>query len=434
LEEGAAAQFASTIVAAFVCICLGILGIGSVVLWVGKDAAAPSLVGATIVLICAQAGLELLLEAARAKSRPKVYVVAATLRAALGLLFALSFVYAGWGAVGPLLGNAASCLVVLAAAAVRGIFADVRYSAVDWNLMRRFFAYGFPFTIAYSLNCVTGLSDRLIIAWLLGAAEAARYAAAYDLASQTVIMIMAIAYLPAQPIIVSVFERQGEAAARAELRRYAVLLVGIAVPVVAATAIFSNIIAAIALGESFRAGAAIIMVCVAIGSFLEGIRAFYLDFAFQLRRMTGPIVWISASASMLNVLANMVLIPSLGLVGAALSKVLAAAIVVLASWSAGRRHLRVPCLVTTNTAKLGLASAGFLAAGPVIERGEGLGYVLAGAAAASFGYIACLVSLSYLIPGPPLGQEFTRGKAEGALTPVKAVFTRLVFRSKLDRK
>jgi len=101
-------------------------------------------------------------------------------------------------------------------------------------------------------------------------------------------------------------------------------------------------IAHLLLGEAFRASAEGLIPLIALAALLANLKAFYFDLAFQLGQDTRALVRILAVAATTNILLNLLLIPRLGIIGAAWATLAAQALALgYSAWS-GRRHFRLP--------------------------------------------------------------------------------------------
>ena len=101
-------------------------------------------------------------------------------------------------------------------------------------------------------------------------------------------------------------------------------------------------IAGVFFGDSFREQAANVMPWLAASVFIYGLKSFYLDLPFQLKRQTKYQAYISLLMAAINVLLNLLLLPKYGLLGAAWAVLIAFAVGAGASWVKGRAVMRLP--------------------------------------------------------------------------------------------
>ena len=133
--------------------------------------------------------------------------------------------------------------------------------------------------------------DRFLISWLLSADALGRYGAAYDLASFSIGMLLMVVNLAGYPLVIRAFERGGLEPARPELAGNLTALLGIGLPADFGARPARAAACRSGTGEPFRADAAVLIPLIAVGALLRDLKAYYLDFAFQLGRRTVGQVW-----------------------------------------------------------------------------------------------------------------------------------------------
>src|SRR5690606_6471230 len=96
------------------------------------------------------------------------------------------------------------------------------------------------------------------------------------------------------------------------------------------------------LGSDFREAAVAIIPLVSIGSFLECLKAFHFDAAFQFAHRTILQVWIVVFVAVVNIGLNLLFIPRWGINGSAGASVLAYVLSIGLTAGIGRRYFAVP--------------------------------------------------------------------------------------------
>jgi O-antigen/teichoic acid export membrane protein len=257
----------------------------------------------------------------RASERPLRYIAytaavfAVTFLASLFLL-----VVVGLGPVGALLGWIAGGIVTIVVAA--GVLAGVGPPHFDRTVARASLSYGLPL-IPHSLSAwVLNVSDRLLIGLLVGlpaiGAQAAigRYTLGYQLAYM--ISLLAIA---AQYALSPYLFRVAGTPAGPRLHRE-VVTVGMAVFLVLAAAEVASapeIIGILAPGDEYRESVNVLRI-VPVGASLFGLYALVVPILLYAKR-TGVLALMTTASAVVNVAANIVLIPRIGIVGAAVATV-----------------------------------------------------------------------------------------------------------------
>jgi O-antigen/teichoic acid export membrane protein len=209
-------------------------------------------------------------------------------------------------------------------------------------LLRELAAYGAPLTLASLAGSVLALSDRLLIAMLVSPTAAGVYAVAYAIAERPINLLLLPITLAAKPLVFATFEEEGEAAALRLLGRSAAWIMAIGFPAVTLLICAPAPIARLLIGGGMAADAARIIPWLAVGSLLACLTSLHFSLAFQLKRRT---LWMLAAvgpAALLNVAANLILLPLYGMAAAAGTTIACYALSLLLAIAFGRRHLRIP--------------------------------------------------------------------------------------------
>jgi len=176
---------------------------------------------------------------------------------------------------------------------------------------------GLPLTISLTLLAVSSVTDRFMIANLIGAADAGKYVAGLDLVRQTLMMpaiSMAAAFFP---MAVLVQANQGHAALRSHLGECAELLFSVTLPACLGFAVIAPHIANVVLGVDFRETAAQIMPIIAIAVVFQVLTQQYLHVSFLLSGRNSFYLINTVSIIAVNVILSYVLISEYSVVGAA---------------------------------------------------------------------------------------------------------------------
>jgi O-antigen/teichoic acid export membrane protein len=176
---------------------------------------------------------------------------------------------------------------------------------------------GLPLTLSLTLLAISSVTDRFVIANLIGAADAGRYIAGLDLVRQT-LMIPAISAAAAFfPLAVQIHANQGNAAVRSHLGECAELLLSITLPACLGFAIISSHVANVVLGVDFRAVASQTMPIVAVAVIFQILTQQYLHASFLLSARNSFYLINTATIIAVNVVLSWVLVSHYGTVGAA---------------------------------------------------------------------------------------------------------------------
>jgi len=294
-----------------------LLGLGILVaVLLQKEAERQTLVAVGGLLLVTLAWVELNLEIVLADLKPGRYGVATMIRSLASLAGGAGLASLGFGVVGVVTGIALGYVVA-------GAWLGFLHRTVPSGhknlpgMQRELLLYGLPLTLTCALDFIVSSSDRLLLGALAGVAAAGAYSAGYDLAQQGMTALMMTVNLGAFPMAVRALETGGAAALQAQLKRHAVILLGLALPASVALVVLGPTLASVALGPEFRSAAAELIPIIGVAALAGGLKAYYFDLAFQLGRDTRRQVWVSGAAAIANVALNLALIPRYGVLGSA---------------------------------------------------------------------------------------------------------------------
>lgn len=197
---------------------------------------------------------------------------------------------------------------------------------------------GLPLTLSLTLLAVSSVTDRFMIAGLVGAADAGKYVAGLDLVRQTLMMPAMSAAAAFFPLAVQIHASQGNAAVRSHLAECAELLLSITLPACLGFAVISSHVANVVLGADFREVAVQAMPIVAVAVIFQVLTQQYLHASFLLSGRNSLYLINTASIIVANVILSYVLVRSHGTVGAAWARLGADAIgfvcaLILSRWA-----------------------------------------------------------------------------------------------------
>jgi O-antigen/teichoic acid export membrane protein len=177
--------------------------------------------------------------------------------------------------------------------------------------------HGLPLTISLTLLAISSVTDRFMIANLVGAADAGKYVAGLDLVRQTVMMPAISAAAAFFPMAVLIHANQGRTAVHSHLGECAELLFSITLPSCLGFAVIAPHIANVVLGVDFRETAAAIMPIIAVAVVFQILTQQYLHASFLLSGRNSFYLINTVSIIAANVVLSVLLIESYGVVGAA---------------------------------------------------------------------------------------------------------------------
>ncbi len=176
---------------------------------------------------------------------------------------------------------------------------------------------GLPLTLSLTLLAIAGVTDRFMIANLVGAADAGKYVAALDLVRQTLMMPAMSVAAAFFPLAVQIHARQGDAAVKTHLAECLELLLGITLPACLGFAVISAHVANMILGADFRELAGETMPIIAAAVIFQILTHQYLHASFLLSGRNSFYLINTASIILANIVLSYVLVSHYYTVGAA---------------------------------------------------------------------------------------------------------------------
>ncbi|WP_127531957.1 lipopolysaccharide biosynthesis protein [Paenibacillus kobensis] len=337
-DESQYRRLLRTVAAGYVGMCLLSAGVGAVLLLVTGIRLTE--LACALLLLWTSAWFELSQALQRSNLQPVRFGIMATVKSVLIVALSVLFIEAGYGETGLLYGIAAGT------AAANLLFSSewkgIKGAPYDKRLAAQILLYGLPLMISGSMAYVMQSIDRLMIGWLMSDADAGVYAAGYDFSFQTVGMLMMVVNLSALPLAIRKLEQQGEHAAREQMSNNYQLLLLIAVPSVTGITLLSSNLTAVIFGEHYAGSLAAILPIISFMMLVQGIKLYYTDVSYQLGRTTYWQVVPVALGILLNIGLHYTLIPIYGLKGAAVSSLIASALMLAANIYITQRLFRLP--------------------------------------------------------------------------------------------
>lgn len=302
------------------------------------------LVTLAVVLTIAQAWHELNLSVATAQLAPGRYGALSGIKAVFALLLAAYLAWLGWGGYAPIVGLATGSLAAWFLFG-RGIWFGIQPQWPSSPTLKDYRSYGLPLALTFALVWITSSSDRLVIAWLLDEAATGIYTVGYDLAQQSLGLLLTIVNTAALPLAIRKLERDGPQAASEQMQQNGQLTFAIAFSGAAGLIAVGPALMEVFVGSAFREGALSVFSWVAIVAAVVGIKSFHFDIAFHLTKQSKWLLITSGLAAIANLLLNIVLIPRFGIVGAAWAGLAAYSVATVSSAVLGRRVFPMPAVM-----------------------------------------------------------------------------------------
>lgn len=261
---------------------------------------------------------EFVLEIFRARQETGSYMRSTILRAALGITLSCILVMVfDLGGQGLLISVAGSYLVTILVYAPKVWRRPLH--GFDRGILTEMLRFGLPMTVSGGIFMLHTIIDRLIIVGYLGENAAGTYGAAADLVRQ-IILFPGVAIGSAMvPIAIRLLSQDGPAATNRHLLHSLDLLLAILIPACVGMALTATKFSGLILGPEFEAAASELIPVIVFAWLFRSISYQFIHVSFQLAK-TARLVSIQGIVILtINVIGMVVLVPRMGLMGAAWS-------------------------------------------------------------------------------------------------------------------
>jgi O-antigen/teichoic acid export membrane protein len=189
------------------------------------------------------------------------------------------------------------------------------------ELRSRFWSYGWPLAMWVLLSGLYQFSDRLLLTWLASPEDAGRYSLLYDILNRGMVLPLMVIATATNPLVFNSYQ-QGDSARAARLNRLSTLAQAVAAALIAVPVVIGSIIAETRV-EWFTSSE----LATALLVYLAGALWALASTTQRIQMGTGvslPLLQRLAAFALLNAVLNLVLIPPLGMLGAAVATAFAA--------------------------------------------------------------------------------------------------------------
>ncbi|MBU1346179.1 MAG: oligosaccharide flippase family protein [Alphaproteobacteria bacterium] len=261
----------------------------------------------------------------------------------------------GLGAASPLIGLAVAPLLTLPFV-LPGELRQARGGALYRARLSSYARYGYPIAAGLGLSLIMASTDRFLLEIFMGPAAVGAYHAGYSLASRTLDVLFIWLGAAGTPALIMAWERAGRDDFLKAAREQASTFILIGFPAAVGVALVARPLADFMIGQDLRAAAASVTPWIALSALLSGCTAYYLSQSFVLGKRTDRLLLTLCIPAGANVVLNVILVPGMGVMGAAIATTTSFAIGVAASIAMGRRIVAMPVPWET-LGRCGVASA-----------------------------------------------------------------------------
>jgi len=211
----------------------------------------------------------------------------------------------------------------------------------DWKLNKEMMKYAFPVMIASLAFAINEGIDRVMIEYILpdgiGTAEAGRYSACYKIGIFMILFRMAYS-LGIEPFFFNYAKNDDAPVKYATITKYFIIFGSFSMLFII---VFADLLKPFLISRKEYWSAMEIVPFVVLANFMLGIYT-NLSVWYKLQDKTYIGAIISIGAALLTISLNFILIPSVGIVGAAATSMIAYLVMMIASYILGQKYYPIP--------------------------------------------------------------------------------------------
>jgi O-antigen/teichoic acid export membrane protein len=224
------------------------------------------------------------------------------------------------------------------------------------SIIRGYLAFGIPLALSGLGYLIVNYGDRYFISYFMGIGPVGVYAAAYAVGSLTIVLCTPIDYVM-YPAIAAEWNAGRRTEATRQIEMMLQWLIYLLVPILAGLAVLARpILVTVSTEEVGSAAPVTLLVALGFAIFYIGIVG---ERVLVLANRPRTVTAIYTGLALVNAVLNAVLIPRLGLMGAALATLASFSLYSVAALSIARKHCRFhfPISVLVKSLVAGIAGA-----------------------------------------------------------------------------
>jgi O-antigen/teichoic acid export membrane protein len=251
------------------------------------------------------------------------------------LILAGLFLWAGYGLLGVII---AYLLIqgIVFIVAIYKIISEIGFIIPKFIYMREYLRFSLHLTPNSLIRWITDSSDRYLVSYFLGLSSVGIYSAAYSIGWLINLLIAPIQFI-LYPELSKMYDEGKEEQVKTYLSyslRYFLML---AIPTVFGLAALGKPLLEIITTENFVSGWTVIPL-VAFAGLLAGVFQIIINIT-HLVKQTKMNLYIYVLAAVVNIIFNILFIPSIGITGAAISTVLSFIVMIVACYCISSKYL-----------------------------------------------------------------------------------------------
>lgn len=231
------------------------------------------------------------------------------------LLFILIFLKLGYGLLGVITATLMVQSLIFLTTLIT-IISQIGFIIPRFTYIREYLQFSLPLTPNVLIRWVTESSDRYMVTYFLGLGSVGVYSAAYSIGSLIQLFVNPLQTI-LFPELSKLFDQNRMDEVRIYMSHSLRYFLIIAIPAVFGLSALAKPLIAVLTTPDFISGWFVIPI-IAFAGLMSGIFQIFVNTMFLIKE-TKPATYINIVAAVTNVLINLILIPSIGILGAAFS-------------------------------------------------------------------------------------------------------------------
>ena len=223
------------------------------------------------------------------------------------------------------------------------ILRQVGFHIPRFSNMKSYLKWGVPLTPNSAISWIIKFSNRYMVSYFMGITAAGVYSAAYRIGEYASFTLMALSIV-LYPTIIKSYEEGNLSETRKYLKYSLKYSMMIAIPSAFGLSILAKPILSILTTPEFITGTTVVPF-VAFGAILFGLYQICL-YIIYIANKTHLMVRLLGTSAALNIILNIILIPRMGIVGAAIATLIAYGVLGILTLLVSRRYLKFDLSVT----------------------------------------------------------------------------------------
>lgn len=302
--------------------------------------AALDMVQCISILVITQAWFDLNLRVLNAQLNPRLYGFISGARSIGGLVFSIVMLRLGGGVYDIALSISLS--FVVATIPLMATWRSIDITKFDRSTAKDLVEYGLPLSFTLLVTIGLDVSDRFMLKWIHGPGAVGAYAAVYDITQMPLMLLCGVVHLAAFPMAIAAKESGNSNQLGSQLQQNGLYLLLISLPAYVGMVLMGEHISTALLGDGYGAQAHYLIPIIGAGILIWAIKAYYIDYAFQISRETRHQTIPVVLALLVNIALNVVLIPPYREVGAAVATFIAYGVGAMFAWRAAKARFSFP--------------------------------------------------------------------------------------------